>query len=165
MANRFTVGQVWGLLKGRTLIGMHVLMSGTTPVLQRWVPPTLNSGTAGSYVAAATTATPQGGVGTASIGSEGVASVARTAAGLWTVTLQDRYTRLLSIEVMQSLPGGLSTISEVGNNTTITNMTPATATSGSIIGCALLSSSATAADPADTTVLDIVFSLQNSSAL
>lgn len=160
--NRFTVDRLWSFYKGLVLIRAHILMSGTAPVLQRWVPPTLNSSTTGAYVAASTTATPQGGIGTAAIGAEGVESVARTNTGLWTFVLQDNFMRVLEVVPHQALAGGLSTIVAAGVNTTLTNLATV---GGSTVAVALLSSSGTAADPGDGTFVTLNFFLSNSSAL
>lgn len=160
MADRFTVDRLWSFYKGITLVRAHFVMSGTTPVLQTWNYPTLNS-SAGAYATASTTASPQGGMGTAAQGAEGVKKVARTGTGLWTVTLQDNYARLLDLHGHQTLAGGLSTIVVFGVNSTLTSMTAA---GGATIGVALMSSTATVADPGDGTYVTINFVLQNSTA-
>lgn len=167
MANRFTVDRLWSFYKGLSIVRAHILMSSTTPVLQTWVPPSLNSSTAGAYATASSTANPQGGIGTAAQGSEGVKSVTRTATGLWTVVLQDNYTRLLGVRVHQALAGGLSTILAVGVNSTLTNLAAA---GGAAVGVALLTAGSggatpVAADPGDTTFVTLTFTLQNSTAL
>lgn len=160
--NRFTVDKLNSFQKGLVLLHARVLMSGTTPVLQKWNYPAINSGALGSYSTAPSSLAQSGGMGTAQIGCEGVKSIARTDVGLWTVTLQDNYQRLLLAPIVtQSLAGGLSTIIACGENTTISSMG---ASGGSVIGLALLSATATAADPATTTNLDILFLLQNSTA-
>lgn len=165
MANRFFIDDVWSLYKGLSLVRLRVLMSGTTPVLQEWLYPAPNSASAGSYTTAQTSGAGAGGFG-ASAGAEGVKSVSRTGAGLWTVTLQDNYNRLLDLRCFQSLAGGVATIIGVGENTTISDMS---AVGGSIIGVALLSAGSGAAvpavaDPATTTIVTLNMLLQNSSA-
>lgn len=159
MANRFSIDRYWSLLKGVTLIRARVLLSGTTPVLQKWTYPTLNSGALGSYSTAATSGGGAGGFGDAS-GTEGVLAVARTGAGLWTVTLQDQYQRLLDVGFYGSIAGGTSNIVACSENTTITNMSAA---SGSILGIALLSSTATAADPTAGSSITLSLILQNAT--
>lgn len=160
--NRFTVDKLNSFMKGLVLLHARVLMSGTTPLLQKWGYPAINSGSLGSYSNAPTSVVGSGGIGTAQIGAEGVKSIARTGVGLWTVTLQDNYQRLLAAPwVTQSFAGGLSTIVVAGENTSITSMS---ASGGSVIGVALLSSTGTAADPATATSLDLVMFLQNSTA-
>ncbi len=160
MASRSFLPQFWSILKGWTRVRAIIKMSGTTPVLQVWNYPALNSGTSGSYSAASTT-----GGGTTwptqnQQGAEGVRSISRTGAGLWTVTLQDNYNRVLGISGHQTLAGGLSTIVTVGENSTITNITSA---GGSIVGLALLSATATAADPGDGTYVTLNIDLQNAT--
>lgn len=160
MASRTFKPQLWSLLNGLTLVRGHFVMADTTPILQRWSYPALNSGTSGSYVSASTT-----GGGTTwptqnQQGAEGIRSVTRTGVGLWTIVLQDNYNRSLGIWCHQALAGGLSTIVAVGNNSTITSMTTA---GGSTLGIALLSSTATAADPATTTFLTLNILLQNAT--
>ncbi len=160
MASRSFMPDAWSLYKGLTLIRARILMSGTTPVLQSWTYPRLNSGTVGSYA----TADAAGGGTTWPAqyqqGSEGVRSVTRTGTGLWTFVLQDNYQRLLDWDVRQSLAGGLSTIIALGENTTLSNMASA---GGSTIGFALLDATANAADPATTTGVTISMLLQNST--
>ena len=160
MASRSFMPDAWSLYKGLTLIRARILMSGTTPILQSWSYPTLNSGTIGSYVTAPSSGSPNF-AGGARFGAEGVRSVTRTGTGLWTFVLQDNYQRLLDWDVRQSLAGGLSTIIALGENTTITSMTSA---GGSTVGFALLDATANAADPATTTGVTITMLLQNSTA-
>ena len=85
--------------------------------------------------------------------------MARTAAGLWTITLQDNYQRLLQLSGFARLAGGLSAIDFVAENTTITNMAAA---GGSIIGVALLLNSV-ATDPASGEVVILHFGLQDAT--
>lgn len=161
MAQRFFSNSLSSLYKGLSLVRFRVLMSGTTPLLREWSYPAGNSGSTGSYVAASTS-----GGGTTwpaqyKQGAEGVRSITRTDVGLWTVVLQDNYQRLLELSCFQSLAGGLSTITHIGENTTISDMTTE---GGSTVGVALMSSTATAADPATTTSVTVTMLLQNSSA-
>jgi hypothetical protein len=143
--------------KVELFLAVSVAAAGAV-TLQKWNYPTL--GTGGRVYSAAAT-----GAGTSwpsqyQGGTEGVKSVARTAAGLWTVTLQDGYQRLVGLGVYSSLAGGLSTIVAVHENTTITNMTAA---GGSIIGLTLLSSTGTAADPASGERVNLILTLQGAS--
>lgn len=132
--------------------------------LQKWLYGAFQAGTQGTtintYAAAATATAPLGFPQNYSAGSDGVFSVTRTNTGLWTVTLQDTYIRLLSMAVHISIAGGLSNIVAVGENTTITNMRAA---NGSVIGVALLSSTGTAADPTSGSLVHLNFRLQNAS--
>lgn len=159
MANRFNIPDVWSLIKGLTLVHARVLLSGTTPVLQKYAYPTLNSGALGSYGTAATSGGGAGGFGDAA-GTEGVLTVARTGAGLWTVTLQDNYQRLLWLGGNASLTGGTSNIVAIHQNTTITSLGNS---GGSIIGVCLESATATAADPDASSNVDLLFLLQNAT--
>lgn len=161
MAQRSFMPEMWSLYKGLSLVRARILMSGTTPLLQVWNYPAVNSGSSGSYTTASSTGAgttwPSQYVG----GAEGVRSVTRTGAGLWTFVLQDNYARLLDLAVYQSFAGGLSTIVAIGENTSLSDMTTA---GGSTIGVALLSATATAADPATTTSVTVTMVLQNSTA-
>lgn len=165
MASRFFVDGLDSLYKGLTLIRARILMSGTTPVLQKWSYPAGNSGSVGSYATAPSSGSPNF-AGGARFGAEGVRSVTRTGTGLWTFVLQDNYARLLDISVYESLAGGVATIIGVGENTTLSDMTTA---GGSTIGVALLSAGSGAAvpavaDPATTNGVTLTFLLQNSTA-
>lgn len=164
MANRMNIPDVWSLYKGLTLVRARILMSGTTPVLQKYVYPTLNSGALGSYATATASGAGASGFGDAS-GTEGVLSVTRTGAGLWTFVLQDNYQRLMGLGVYESLAGGVGTVVTIAENTTITNMGTA---GGSTIGVCLLSAGSGAAvpavvDPATTNGVTITMVLQNST--
>ena len=93
---------------------------------------------------------------------EGVFSVARTAVGLWTVTLQDAYQRLVGLTGHLSLAGGAGNVVAIHENTTITNMNSGSP-ARSIIGVAFLSATSTLVDPSLATV-HLTFTLQNSTA-
>ena len=136
---------------------------GGAITLQKWNYPTLGGGANAQTYTAATTAT--AGVGNRyplqyNAGAEGIYSVTRTAAGLWTVKLQDNYQRCLSVTANGQLAGGLSAIVNVGLNSTITNMT---AQGGSVIGLALLSATGTAADPAADELMLLTFVLADAT--
>lgn len=165
IANRMWIDKQYTLVKGRAELYCAVTVGAAGAVtLVKWNYPQMAQGTAAparTYTAAPTT-----GGGTTfptryAQGAEGIFSVARTGTGLWTVTLSDGYQRTLGIGFYSSLAGGLSTIVAVHENTTITNMT---ATGGSVIGLALMSSTATAADPASGERINLHFSLQMSTA-
>ena len=131
--------------------------------LQEWNYPQMGQGTtapARTYTAAPTTGGSAAFPTAYAQGAEGVFSVARTGAGLWTVTLQDSYQRLLGLSCYASLAGGLSAIVAVQENTTITNMASGTPPR-SVIGVALLSATATALDPASGERINLAFTLQN----
>ena len=163
MAQRmFNESQLHLQKRVRVLFGVVSVGAAGAVTLQRWIYPKLGQGVVGTTVqtyAAAPTTAPLATAGAYPTqyqrGSEGVGGVTRTAAGLWTVTLQDNYQRLLQATAHQSIAGGLSNIIAVGENSTITNMMAA---GGSIIGLALLSATATAADP--TAGSSIIFRLE-----
>lgn len=163
MGNRFYTQTIEALIKGLTLLHARVLMSGTTPLLQVWVPPGPGQGY-GSYANAS--AASQGFGGTKG-GAEGVASVTRTNTGLWTVVLHDNYQRIVGWDAKQVLAGGVSTIIGAGLNSSLTDMTTLP---GSTVALALLTAGSgaaapAAADPADTTSVELTFILSNSTAL
>jgi hypothetical protein len=166
MANRSFIDKSYALLKGETRLYCSVTVAAAGAVtLVKWNYPSLAPA---SSVARTYTAAPTSGGGPAfplqaAQGAEGVFSVVRTAAGLWTVTLQDAYQRLVALDGFGSLAGGLSAIVKVAENTTITNMNSGTP-ARSIIGVALLSATATALDPASGERINLLFTLQNSTA-
>ena len=129
--------------------------------LQKWNYPTLGSGTnARTYTAAPTTAAGNGYPTQYSLGAEGVKSVTRTGTGLWTVQFQDAYQRCLRVGHNISIAGGLSNIVNVGINSTLTSMT---ASGGATVGLALLSATATAADPTSGSVVLLSFDFNDAS--
>ena len=146
-----------------TLWAFVAVPTGTTPVLQKWNYGAFNTGSVvNMYSAAATT----GGSTTAfnkyAQGSEGIFSVARTGVGLWTLTLQDPYRRLLHVHGDMSIAGGLANIIAVVENPSVTSI--AAANQG-VVGIALLSATATLADPtaSATTLLRIQLELQDAT--
>ena len=167
MANRSFIMQDHAtLIKGQVELYCAVNVGAAGAVtLQRWNYPTLApaAATARTYTAAPTTGGGPAFPLQAAQGAEGVFSVARTAAGLWTVTLQDAYQRLVGLSFFSSLAGGLSAVVSVHENTTITNMNSGTP-ARSLIGVALLSATATALDPASGERINLRFTLQNSTA-
>lgn len=102
MANRSFIDKNYTLIKGEVTIYASVLVptpNTGAPVLQRWNYPSLGTGAnAWTYTAAPTA----GGGSSFPVayvtGEAGVRSVARTGAGAWTITLQDNYQRLLTID-------------------------------------------------------------------
>lgn len=163
MANRTLNRDRGAILKG--LVDLYAVVdvgAAGAVTLQQWNYPSLGqlSTVANTYSAAPTT-----GGGTSwpkryEQGEAGIYSVARTGAGLWTVTLQDSYLRLLELTGFATLAGGTSAIVSVAQNSTITDLD---ATGGSVIGVALLSATATALDPADGERLVLKFTLQHAS--
>ncbi len=150
MANRTFNDKQYTLIKRPVEIFAAVSVGAAGAVtLQKWNYPTLGStvSPASTYTAAPTT-TPTGGGYPLQYqtGAEGVRTVTRTAAGLWTIKLQDNYVRILQVTAQGQLAGGLSAIVGCALNSTTSSMT---ASGGSTVGIALLSATATALDPAD----------------
>lgn len=164
MANRTFDTQHLTIVKRQTTLFAAVSVGAAGAVtLQRWNYPTLGGGLNAQTYTAAPSST--AGVGNRyplqyNSGAEGVYSVTRTAAGLWTVKLQDNYQRVLNVQVNGQLAGGLSAIVGCGLNSTITNMT---AQAGSVIGLALLSATATALDPASGETILLSFVLADAT--
>lgn len=158
------IDKSYSLAKGevRLYCSVNVAAAGAV-TLQRWNYPQMGQtgGSARTYTAAPTTG---GGAfpNAAAQGAEGIFSVVRTGAGLWTVTLQDAYQRLVVLDGFGSLAGGLSAIVKVAENTSITNMNSG-APPKSVIGIALLSATANALDPASGERINLFFTLQNNT--
>ncbi len=87
-------------------------------------------------------------------------TVTKTGTGLYTFKMQDNYQRILRVDFIEQLAGGLGTLMGVGINSTLTNLDAA---GGSEIAIALLSATVTAADPAVETIL-FTFTLADSTA-
>ncbi len=112
-------------------------------------------------------------------GAEGVRSISRTSAGLYVITLQDSWRRLLDVDCMifnaSGIPQSSTTASTAGglvmgvlSGTSDTNVASATAPIITVQFSAPTSSSVTtliAADPTSGDSLRFHFTLQNSSAL
>lgn len=124
------------------------------PTLQRWVYPTFGAATAGGVPTRAyTTATAPGVLPTGAAyplqfqyGSEGVLTVARTAIGKYTLSLQDDYQRLVGLYAYAAVASGTPTFAVCTENTTISNYT-GTGVPGSIVGLAFWDFAAAAVDP------------------
>lgn len=163
MANRTFVDKSYTMIKREVRLYAAVLVGAEGAVtLRKWNYPQLGSTTtpARTYTAAPTTAAGQGYPTMYANGAEGVRSITRTATGLWTLKLQDNYQRILRVDAQMQLAGGLSNIVVCGINSTLLNMD---ATGGSVVAIALMSSTATAADPtADSTVL-LTFTLADAT--
>jgi hypothetical protein len=149
MANRTFVDKQYTMLKRRVELYAAFLVGAAGAVtLRKWNYPTLGVGPlARTYTAAPlANALPTGAAYPLqyACGAEGFRSVTRTAAGLWTLQLQDNYQRVLMAQVTTDVAGGLATVIACGLNATITNMASA---GGSTIGLALLSATGTALDP------------------
>jgi len=164
MANRTFVELNYTLVKRKVELYAAVSVGAAGAVtLQKWNYPTLGGGANAQTYTAAPSAT--AGVGNRyplqyNSGAEGVYSVTRTGAGLWTVKLQDNYQRCLGVTANGQLAGGLSAIVGVGLNSTITDMT---AQGGSVLGLALLSATGTALDPAADELMLLAFILADAT--
>lgn len=152
MASRSFIDSNFSLVKRMVHLFCDISISeAVTPVptLQMWNYPVLGQGTAArTYTAAVSASTLPTGSGPYPLqyaaGSEGVLSVARTAIGKYTLTLQDNYQRLLQVNAHASVADGTPVFSLVTENTTITAMgTPPS----SIIGLAFWDFAAAAVDP------------------
>ena len=160
MANRTGIDKSYSIAKRLWRVYAAVAVGAAGAVtLKKWVYPTLGAGAnARTYQdAASANALPSGNPYPLQYGAgaEGVRSVARTAAGLWTIKMQDAYQRVLSVYAQGMLAGGLSAIVGCGRNTSVDSMS---ANGGSEFGISLLSATGVAADPAngETILLEIV---------
>lgn len=168
MAHRTWAPPGTPLIKGEVTLYAAISVTGTTPTLLKWQYPSLApaSPLARTYQSAVATG------GSAAFplqqaqGAEGVFSIARTATGLWTLTLQDAYQRLIGLTGYQSIAGGAGNVVNVTENTTITNMnsTALSSTAQSVIGVALLSATGALVDPTTASRMNLRITLQNSTA-
>jgi hypothetical protein len=162
VANRTFIDKQYVMLKRRIELYAAVSVGAAGAVtLQSWKYPTL--GSTAAYVAAPlANALPTGNPypNQYGAGAEGVRSVVRTGTGLWTVTLQDNYQRVLEVGLVIQKAGGLSTIMSIGINSTLTNMA---AQGGSVIALALLSATGTVADPANGDLVLVKFGLADAT--
>lgn len=130
--------------------------------LQKWNYPVFGTGPNARTYTAATTGTAPTTAGNYpnryTAGAEGVFSVTRTGAGLWTILLQDNYQRMVGMTGFVAVAGGLANIVTIAENTTISNMT---SPGGSVIGLAMLSATGVAADPTAGSSVRLCFTLAN----
>lgn len=122
---------------------------GASVVLNKWNYGTFGTGpTINTYTPAATTPVPPSNAGNYAsqyaIGTEGVMMVTRTAAGLWTLRLQDNYMRLVGLNFFIAAAAGASAVGKLNENTTISNYGAA---GGSLVGLAFLDFAGVAVDP------------------
>jgi hypothetical protein len=149
MANRTFSEFQYALEKGKVDLFARVSVAAAGAVtLKKWNPATR------TYSAA-----PTSGVGSYSVGSQGIKTVARTGTGLWTVTLQDSYQRLLGAFFTCSNSTGAMTVVTMGVDTDgdVTSNTAPT------VMLVFSSSASTAADPASGDEIDLHLILQNSA--
>lgn len=152
MANRNFTNQQYSLVKGRVSLWARVSIGATgAPTLSKWNPATR------TYTSAPTT-----GTGPYAIGCEGIKSIARNDVGVYTITLQNTYQRLLALKATFSNSTGLPTILSVGIWSAATDVTVASAP---VVKFSTLSSTGTAADPASGDIMQLEFELQNSAVI
>lgn len=91
-------------------------------------------------------------------GAQGISSVARTGTGAWTITLQDKYQRLVGCSLMQVTSSGAMTVVGVAvdSATDVTASTP-------VVKVVFSSAATTAADPANGDQITLELTLQNLS--
>lgn len=162
MANRTTIDKQYTLIKGQNTLYCAVNVGAAGAVtLMKWNYPQLGSGSTApgrTYTAAPTAVSPAGGMTTATTGAEGVLSVTRTGAGLWTVKLQDNWQRCLDLHGYTARAGGTVTVADFAEDTTVSNYA---ATGGSVIGVVMFNSSDVAGDGASGDQIRLTFVLQN----
>jgi hypothetical protein len=161
MANRQFQQYQMTSLKGVVYLGATVNIGATgAPTLQKWTPVGISNAT-GAYSAAPTSGA-SGLNNNASIGEQGVKSISRVSTGVYLLTLQDSYARLLDFHCFFSNATGLPTVVYSGVWSVGTNVTTST---GGTIKFTTMSSSATAADPASGDVMGVLMLLQSSTAI
>lgn len=98
-------------------------------------------------------------------GFRGVWKVVRTGTGLWTVSLQNSYQRLLGLSAFSQFAGGLAAALTVACNSTNTNVNAQPGVgAGPTVGVAFLSSTATAADPGSGEQIVLNMEFQDTTA-
>lgn len=163
MANRDFSSKQYTLQKGIVDLFFTVSVGAAgAPTLQRWVYPSFGSSaaTTKTYTPAATTGGGTGNFTRYAQGAEGVFSVVRTGAGTWTVTLQDTYQRMLQLDGYTARAGGLVTVADFAEDTTVTNMN---ATGGSVIGVVMFNSSDSPGDGSSGDNIRLHMALQSDS--
>lgn len=154
MANSAFNSYSYSVLKKHVqLYAVVTIGSSGACTLKQWSP--TSAGVAGAYTAAGTTAGPFSPAGT-----QGVAGIVRHSAGLYTITLQNPFQRLLGLRVTQISSTGIPTAPIVGVLSTGTDVTTSTGGTIKFQFSAAQSSSVTtltATDPAsgDTLLIEI----------
>lgn len=162
MAARSFIDSNFSLVKKMTHLFTAFSVSGTTPSLLKWNYPALQPSTLSRTYTAATTAANVGAGAwpkQAQSGAEGVYGVTRTAAGLYTLKLQDNYERLVFVDGYASVAGGTPVFAKVTENTTISSYQ---ASGGSVVGLAFWDYAGVAVDPIGQ--LNLMLVLADSSA-
>lgn len=153
MANRSFIDSNFALVKRMVHLfcTINVTEAATpVPTVLKWNYPTFGTGpNARTYTAAqSASALPSGRAPYPKqyeAGSEGILSVARTAVGKYTLTLQDNYQRLLFVDGHAAVASGTPVFAKVTENTTISDLS-GTAGLG-ILGLAFWDFAAAAVDP------------------
>ena len=152
MANRAFANQQFTLVKGRVTLWARITIGATgAPTLTKFNP-----------VDATFSSAPTTGTGPYAIGCEGIKSITRNATGTYTVVLQDRYRRLLSLGLTVANATGAPTAFGLGLWTTGTDVTSASAPA---VKFSTLSSTGTVADPASGDVVNLTFELQSAGVI
>lgn len=152
MASRTFIDKNYSFVKRMVHLFCDISISEAVtpvPLLQKWNYPVFSAGpNARTYTAAATASALPTGAGPYPLqyaaGSEGVLSVARTAIGKYTLTLQDNYQRPMWMAAHASGASGTPVFAQMTENTTITSMA---AVGGSVLGLAFWDFAAAAVDP------------------
>lgn len=156
MANRNFQTDGASILKGvvRLYCTFTYTASGTLATLKKWNYGAAGGATPRTYSNAPTTT----GINNYQKGEAGILSVARTGTGLFTVTLQDKYQRVLACGFTTVSTSGVATdvVMALDATTDVTAATP-------VIKLVFSSSSTTAAAPADGDQFLCWFDLQNAS--
>lgn len=152
MANRSFQNQNYSMIKRMVaLFADFTVSEAVTPVptLNKWNYPTFGAGpNSRTYTAAPLASTLPTGAPYPlqySAGAEGVLSIARTAAGQYTLKLQDNYQRLVGLNAWAATATGTPVFAICTENTTISSYSPTTP--GAIIGLAFWDFAAAAVDP------------------
>jgi hypothetical protein len=152
MSNRLAQQFAYTLEKGVYALGCNISIGATgAPTLNKWNPNTR------TYSAAATS-----GSGLYAIGWQGIKSISRVSAGVYLLTLQDTWQRILQFSYSMSNATGLPTTVGVGLWTTGTDVTNKAAPT---IKFTCLTATGVAGDPANGDVLGLFILLQNASVV
>lgn len=158
MANRSFISDQAALLKRlRTLFACVRVAELGAVALQKFNYPSLGGGpNVYTYTAAGAGVQPSGWPNVYQQGADGVRSVTRTAAGLWTVQLQDNYVRMVGLSWFVRNVGAVITTAAIAENSSVSSMG---ADGGSIIGLGLNDFAGAAADPAAGDMVFLTFVL------
>jgi hypothetical protein len=151
MANRQFQQFQASLEKGLVQLFCRVSVAAAGAVtLQKWNPSTR------AYESA-----PTSGTGSYALGSQGIKTVARTGTGLWTITLQDTYYRLLGVRMTTTATSGVATCGGLA----VDAASDVTAVAAPVIKVVLFSTPGTPAAPASGDKIDLRITLQNAGSV